>query len=249
MRETEKSRIVRDAEFFAQFFAGRVIDIGAGNCPVVPDAEIFDLAEGDANQILSERSPETYDTVYSSHCLEHMKDVPTALAEWWQLIRPGGYLVLIVPDEDLYEQGFWPSIFNHDHKATFRYEGNESWSPVSINVVDLVLSLPGSEIVSAKRQDCNYRREFLLRGGKDRPLLRKKIGKGIRILHKLSLSGSLLERMLFATSRFYACPIDQTLGNALAQIEVIARKHTASVSRRTDGPGSAAEYILTVSRA
>ena len=64
-----------------------------------------------------------YDAVCSSHCLEHMRDVPAALTQWWALVRKGGYLVLVVPDEDLYEQGGWPSLFNSDHKATFRIGG------------------------------------------------------------------------------------------------------------------------------
>ena len=49
-----------------------------------------------------------------------MRDVPQALEQWWQLVKPGGAMVIVVPDEDLYEQGAWPSLFNRDHSATFR---------------------------------------------------------------------------------------------------------------------------------
>jgi hypothetical protein len=28
-------------------------------------------------------------------------------------------MIVLVPDEDLYEQGHFPSIFNTDHKSTF----------------------------------------------------------------------------------------------------------------------------------
>ena len=130
MDEASKTRRVRGPDFERQYLSGKVIDIGAGTDPVCPWAEIFDVAEGDANFITRYRAPETYDTVHSSHCLEHLHDPKQALRQWWQLVRPGGYLVLVVPHEDLYEQGFWPSIFNPDHKATFRLDGTASWSPV-----------------------------------------------------------------------------------------------------------------------
>lgn len=39
-----------------------------------------------------------YDFVVSSHCLEHLANPLAALAEWWRVTRPGGHLLLIVPD-------------------------------------------------------------------------------------------------------------------------------------------------------
>ena len=50
-----------------------------------------------------------FDFVFSSHCLEHMQDPVKcpSLRDWWQLVRPGGVLIVIVPDEDLYEQGIF----------------------------------------------------------------------------------------------------------------------------------------------
>ena len=65
----------------------------------------LDLIHGDAQHILDYKKKESYDCVNSSHCLEHMKDVPSALSQWWGLVKPGGYLVTVVPHEDLYEQG------------------------------------------------------------------------------------------------------------------------------------------------
>lgn len=108
-----------------------MIDIGAGKGLVCPWAELFDIEDGDANQITRYRTSGSYDAVHSSHCLEHMTDPVVSLSQWWALIKPGGYLVLVVPDEDLYEQGFWPSRFNNDHKATFIIKTDKSWSPVS----------------------------------------------------------------------------------------------------------------------
>jgi len=176
--EASKTRRIRGPGFEATYLQGRVIDIGCGPDPVVPHAEPFDMAHGDAQVIASLRPHGHYDAVCSSHCLEHMRDVPAALAQWWLLVREGGYLVLVVPDEDLYEQGGWPSLFNPDHKATFRMNSPTTWSPVSYDIAQLVRSLPGAELVSCERHDAGYDHALQLR------------------------SISPLQRQLFALSQF-----------------------------------------------
>src|SRR5262249_49277314 len=65
-------------------------------------------------------------------------------------LRPGSYLLLVVPDEDLYEQGCWPSRFNPEHRWTFTVHKSRSWSPVSVNVADLVATLPGHRVVGLR---------------------------------------------------------------------------------------------------
>jgi len=38
----------------------------------------------------------------------------------------------------MYERGIWPSKGNADHKHTFTICKDRSWSPVSINLIDLL---------------------------------------------------------------------------------------------------------------
>jgi SAM-dependent methyltransferase len=147
--------------------SGSGIDIGCGPDPVTPDCATFDVEDGDANEITRFVSRQ-FDFVYSSHCLEHMHDPRAALLQWWALVKPGGHLFFIVPDEDLYEQGFFPSRFNGDHKSTFTISKASSWSPVSVNVLDLVAALPGSQLLSVKLQDLNYDRRLLKHGASPR---------------------------------------------------------------------------------
>lgn len=139
-------RRLHDPAFMRQYFVGDGIDIGSGSDALYKYAQLFplmrsctpwDLAEGDA-QFMKGASDESYDFVHSSHCLEHVVDVKTALANWLRILKPGGYLVVLVPDEDMYEQGVWPSSFNSDHKHTFTLWKRMSWSPVSINLMDLL---------------------------------------------------------------------------------------------------------------
>src|SRR5262249_42627629 len=83
---------------------GKGLDIGCGDDPIRPDVQCFDVADGDANRITDFiRAPESFDYVFSSHCLEHMRDPTRAMTEWWSLVKPNGTMFVIVPDEDLYE--------------------------------------------------------------------------------------------------------------------------------------------------
>ena len=122
-------------------FKGDGIDIGCGLDPIMPTARAFDMDDGDANEI-TKYVQKQYDYVFSSHCLEHMHNPVSAIEEWWKLVKKDGHLIFSVPDEDLYEQGYFPSLFNDDHKHTFTISKHKSWSPVSHNILDLVQKLP-----------------------------------------------------------------------------------------------------------
>lgn len=43
---------------------------------------------------------ESYDFILSSHSLEHTANPLKALKEWLRVLKPGGYLVLVLPDKD-----------------------------------------------------------------------------------------------------------------------------------------------------
>jgi ADP-heptose:LPS heptosyltransferase/predicted SAM-dependent methyltransferase len=55
------------------------------------------------------------DYVYSSHVLEHIEDYQSCIKEWWRVLKPAGFLILYLPDEDEY-----PKVgevgANPDHK-------------------------------------------------------------------------------------------------------------------------------------
>lgn len=156
MNESLKARVRREREgCFERYFKGSGLDIGYGGDLVVPNARGWDLEDGDA-QLLETIENETYDFVYSSHCLEHMRDPIIALMNWWRVLKPGGYLFVVVPDEDLYEHGIWPSVYNPDHKNTFTISKDKTWSPVGFNITDLVNKLPNRKVISIRTTDDNY---------------------------------------------------------------------------------------------
>lgn len=161
MHEQSKAahRRFSDGAFQSRYFVGEGVDIGGKPDPLSQYCGLFarmagvrtwDLADGDA-QMMAGVVDETYDFVHSSHCLEHMHDVREALKHWIRIVKPGGFLVITVPDEDLYEHGQWPSRFNADHKWSFTIHKNQSKMPRSINVIELLADL--SHLVEVERVD------------------------------------------------------------------------------------------------
>lgn len=106
---------------FNRYIRGNILDIGCGPDPVQPPNGIvtpWDLPNGDAT-FLETVEDNTFDCVYSSHCLEHLSDVVIALKNWVRVTRNQGYLYITVPDFIIYEKGNFPSHFNPGHHFTF----------------------------------------------------------------------------------------------------------------------------------
>ena len=174
MHECMKSiqRRLHDPAYHQFYFVGDGIDIGGGYDGLENYAKLFprirsvknwDLPDGDA-QLMHGVRDETFDFVHSSHCLEHMRDPYEALKHWWRILKPHGHLIVMVPDEDLYEQGVWPSTFNGDHKRTFtivKYADRPSWSPVSVSALELLHVLaPRAQVLSIRLLESTFIRSL-----------------------------------------------------------------------------------------
>lgn len=140
-------RRYRDGAFHSRYFVGDGIDIGGkpdplprylNEFPMIHSCQVWDLEDGDA-QTMTGVPDSTFDFVHSSHCLEHMRDVDEALHHWTRILKPGGYLIITVPDEDFYEHGVWPSKFSPGHHWSFTIHKSQSPMPKSINVLDLAV--------------------------------------------------------------------------------------------------------------
>jgi predicted SAM-dependent methyltransferase len=99
-----------------KFCVGSGIDIGFGGDPITPAAIRMDLAcpytavgrapvqlGGDCRDLYWLRDG-ALDYVYSSHVLEDFPESETLpiLQEWTRVLRPGGRLVLLLPDQQRY---------------------------------------------------------------------------------------------------------------------------------------------------
>ncbi len=155
--ETANSAARRRREgFYEKYFVGSGIDIGCGNETITPDARGWDIAKGDTDATLMKGvDDETYDFVYASHVLEHIAEPHFALQNWWRILKPGGHMVIAVPDEDLYEQGLWPSMFNPDHRHAFTASKDVN-AEHSLNLIDLITRLESRKLISLRICDNGY---------------------------------------------------------------------------------------------
>lgn len=160
MRETFKAKERRAlVGYFRTFLCGDGIDVGCGHDvlevehgTVVP----YDLkvdASCDA-QTMAGIAAAGLDFLYSSNCLEHLPDPGAALLNWIRVVKPGGFVFFTVPDEDLYEQGHWPSRFNHRHLWSFTTKTGSSM-PKSICLPTWLGKFP-ADILSIEVVDTNY---------------------------------------------------------------------------------------------
>ena len=96
----------------AKYCVGLGLDLGCGNVKVSDDAigvdyekfaeaasVIIDLSKENALRMFSN---ESMDFVFSSHLLEDFPNTKETLTEWCRVIKPGGYLILYVPDKSIY---------------------------------------------------------------------------------------------------------------------------------------------------
>jgi len=150
--------------YLKKYINSPALDIGSGSS-CVNGCLPFDVEHGDANKLTDKNFqelgyPTKYSTIVACHVLEHMFDPYISLLSWWECVSKDGYLIVIVPDEVLYEQLYWPSIFSDDHKFSFRLTGS---SPLerSINLSELAAKLPDSEIVYSETHDDKYDLSFI----------------------------------------------------------------------------------------
>lgn len=103
----------------APLCTGNGLDIGSQGDPVVPCAiqvelpsaefahysgglvlDQIGLWRGDGRELPFKDN--SCDFVYSSHLIEDFQDWNPALREWWRVLKPGGPLIILTPEEDLW---------------------------------------------------------------------------------------------------------------------------------------------------
>lgn len=147
---------------FEKYLHGTGIDIGAGNDPLKIEngvVDIWDMQDGDA-QYLNTIPSQTYDFVYSSHCLEHMRNTEIALYNWSRVVKKDGFLFFVVPEYVLYEKMQFPSVFNWDHKNTYSWfltkdkvkRDNHFYKDDIIHILENL----NMEVLECKLEDDNY---------------------------------------------------------------------------------------------
>jgi SAM-dependent methyltransferase len=156
VKETSKAKERRRAEgFFERYFIGQGIDVGYGGDLVVPNCRGWDVEHGDAHE-LAGIAEASFDFVYSSHVLEHLENPARAVKNWWRVLKPGGYLILYVPERDLFERKkTLPSDISLDHKHFFLLDRDDP--PDTIGLIPLLKNnLAGVELVHKRTCSAGY---------------------------------------------------------------------------------------------
>lgn len=128
MKETSKAsqrRLDDDSIDWYSIFKGVVLDVGSGDDPLSqndwPDAAVipFDTPQGDANKIDEYYKEDFFDCVHGSQVMEHMRAAGDFFTRCLKITKPGGWVIMTIPDYDLYEHQAFPSKYNGDHKSTW----------------------------------------------------------------------------------------------------------------------------------
>jgi len=158
--ETSKSRNRRLKEGWFERFAPEDklgIDIGAQSDPLNHTFRRFDFVYGDGDATDMIGIPEnTFWTVYASHVLEHLKFPQKALRRWYEILKPGGHLVVLVPHRDLYERKrFPPSNWNAEHTYFWLPDAEDPPSTKSLKK-EVLTAIPNADIVQFRVLDDGY---------------------------------------------------------------------------------------------
>jgi len=105
------------------------LDLGSGGLPVIPQAISVDYLNGIYTDNVQLRGnvanlywfkDDIMDYVFSSHCLEDFEhpNKIIALREWIRVVKPGGLILLYLPDEQRF-RAYCGGIGNPNHKDEF----------------------------------------------------------------------------------------------------------------------------------
>lgn len=171
--------------YINKYFVGNGIDVGAGANPLNYqhighiDSNMFGLyrffkknsffpkinsvkiysSDWDSNNvaefILTKEKERTYDFCYSSNLLEHVKVFQRSLLDFSLITKVNGYLIISVPDFELYEKEIWPPIKNDDHISCFSLDKDY---PINThyNLTKTLSYHHNLEVVKLELADSNY---------------------------------------------------------------------------------------------
>jgi len=144
----------------APYCTGNGVDIGSQGFPVVPHAIQIELPEGEFARYTSGSKPGSViqwrgdgrvlpfkdgvlDFCFSSNLIEDFLDWGPVLHEWGRVVKPGGYLVIMVPDKERWHAALrrgQPPNCAHRHEAWVgelsTYFGNDKWEIIRDSLAD-----------------------------------------------------------------------------------------------------------------
>lgn len=135
-----ESAKVRDLPDVMAYIKGEILDVGCGPDKITPQAVGIDgrqlpgvdiACEMDFKETIWEcirvfrkdnHFLSVFDTIYSSHYLEHTPDPYDTILGWGSMLKLGGHLVLYLPDKDHYN-----NYENKEHLFNWGYKDFMFW--------------------------------------------------------------------------------------------------------------------------
>lgn len=144
-----------NVSFVEKFLNGRGLDMGCGNCPLLKSdcihvdmspQPLAALQVQEENVVLGDAvrfsPPDKVDYIFSSHMVEdlpNVHDMEDCLLGWAMLLRPRGFIVLLVPDM---QGGRYPKVDdpsgNPSHRVDVGREFFENLAHSLLHVLEIV---------------------------------------------------------------------------------------------------------------
>lgn len=167
MYENTKAAFLRRSNnrLFTNVFKGEGLHISPGNdplkkqhYPLCSNITLVDVADLriETDNLKTQIGDKQYDFVYATNLACYENEPVDVLNHWLQFVASKGHLVISVQDEDLYEQGNFPSIFNNTHKKTFSIYKQLSWSGKHYNFLDIIKKINNVTCRKIELIDSNY---------------------------------------------------------------------------------------------
>lgn len=128
MAHQSEAAKVRDLPNVMQYVVGKIADIGCGSEKITTDAVGYDGRPLDGVDIVDDdlgnipTNNPIYDTVFSSHFLEHLPNQYGSIDNWRYKLKLGGHLVLYLPDGRHYD-----NKENPEHMIDMNYDDFMFW--------------------------------------------------------------------------------------------------------------------------
>lgn len=120
---------VRELPQVMKYITGRIADVGCGHDKITPEAIGFDGRAiegvnviGPGNTLKYLGANMEFDTIFSSHFLEHVPDPYSYISQWYNHLISGGHLVLYLPQKDAYN-----SHQNLEHMFNWSFDDFIFW--------------------------------------------------------------------------------------------------------------------------
>jgi SAM-dependent methyltransferase len=167
MYENTKAAFLRRgvSRSYHNVFKGNGLHISPGNdplkkihYPMCSNIETVDISEAriGGDKLTENLKEKTFDFVYATNITVYEEDPVDVINHWLKFVKSKGHLIITAPDEDLYEQGNFPSVFNNTHKKTFSIYKESSWSGKHYNFLDIIQKINTACCRKIELIDSNY---------------------------------------------------------------------------------------------